>query len=189
MVTLRQFGMFFAVLLSGCASTTVTLTPSPQLAVSDPAASALVLWSPQWRPDQKDVSNREAAAQAGLQTFLDQSDCFSRSELRRIPDLSSTAVSGHVKSATSQFSRVVVIAVRELGPVVKLLSTAALVDGGTEVVLHVTAYSAPELTQPREFAVHWQNGGHGVIKGVESLPGDMQAALLARLRPSASATR
>ena len=71
---------------------------------------------------------------------------------------------------------------RELGPVVKLLSSLALVDGGTEVVLQVAEYSPPSSAQPREFTVHWQHGGHGVIKGVSSLAQDMQAALIAGLQ-------
>ena len=39
--------------LAGCVSTTtVTLTPAPQRPVCDASARALVLWLPQWRPDQ-----------------------------------------------------------------------------------------------------------------------------------------
>jgi hypothetical protein len=184
---MRRLVTFFVALLAGCASTTITVSPSPQAPVCDRTAAALVLWAPQWRPDQKDVPKREAAAQTGLQDFLANSGCFARSKLQRIPDLSSTSVSARAALAAPRFSRVVVIAVRELGPVVKLLSSAALVDGGTEVVLHVTAYSPPESPQPREFTVHWQNGGPGVIKGVASLPGDMEAALVAGLQPAARA--
>lgn len=79
------------------------------------------------------------------------------------------------------------IAVRELGPVVRLLSSAALVEGSTHVVLDVTEYSPPASTNPREFSVNWQNGGPGVIKGVSSLPADMEAALAAALQPEGSA--
>lgn len=169
-------------LLAGCASTAITLNPSPQAPVCEHSAAALVLWAPEWRPDQKDVVEREMAAETGLKNFLGSSGCFARSELRRIPDLSPTTISAQTASTARQFTRIVIIGVRELGPVVKLLSSAALVEGGTEVVLQVTAYSVPEVTQPREFAVHWRNGGPGVIKGVATLPGDMQAALLAGLQ-------
>lgn len=189
MATLPRLGAISVALLAGCASTTVTLNPLPQAAVCDSAIAALVLWSPQWRPNQKDVPAREAAAQVGLQNFLAHSGCFSQAELRRTTDLSLASVKSHIAQATPPFGRVVVIAVRELGPVVKLLSSAAIVDGGTEVLLHVTAYSPPEFTQPREFTVHWEHGGHGVIKGVASLPADMQAALVAGLQPHASAPR
>ena len=175
------------VLLAGCASTAITLSPSPQAPVCERSATALVLWAPEWRPDQKDVVAREVAAATGLKNFLGSSGCFARSELRRIPDLSQTTVSAQVTSAAGQFSRVVVIGVRELGPVVKLLSSAALVEGGTEVALQIATYSAPGVAQPREFKVHWRNGGPGVVKGVAGLPGDMEAALLAGLQPGSAA--
>ena len=176
-----------SVLLAGCASTTVFLNPSPQAPVCERTATALVLWAPEWRPDQKDVVEREVAAATGLKNFFGSSGCFASSELRRIPSLSTTAVSAQVASEAGQFTRVVAIAVRELGPVVKLLSSAALVEGGTEVVLQVTTYAVPGVAQAREFTVHWRNGGPGVVKGVASLPGDMQAALLAGLQPSKAA--
>lgn len=179
----EYFLVFCGVLLAGCASTAITLNPSPQAPVCERSATALVLWAPEWRPDQKDVVAREAAAGTGLKNFLDNSGCFASSELRRIPDLRPTTVSAQAASAVGQFNRVVVIGVRELGPVVKLLSSAALVEGGTEVALQVAEYSVPAVAQPREFTVHWRNGGPGVVKGVASLSGDMQAALLAGLQP------
>lgn len=184
---MRLLAPFLVLLVAGCASTTIVLSPSPQLPVCDPAATALVLWAPQWRADQKDVPQREQAAQAGLENALAGSRCFAHAELQRIPDLSPRSISARTASAAPRFSRVVVVAVRELGPVVKLLSSAALVDGGTEVVLHLSVYSAPEFAKPREFSVHWQRGGPGVIQGVASLPGDMEAALLAGLQPASGA--
>lgn len=174
-------------LLAGCASTAITLNPSPQAPVCESTATALVLWAPEWRPDQKDVVDRGVAAATGLKTFFGGSGCFARSELRRIPSLSPAAVSAQVASEAGQFTRVVVIGVRELGPVVKLLSSAALVEGGTEVVLQVFTYSVPGVVQPREFTVHWRNGGPGVLKGIASLPDDIQAALLAGLQPNRAA--
>ncbi|MBL8699325.1 MAG: hypothetical protein JNK67_13185 [Alphaproteobacteria bacterium] len=60
-------------LVAGCAGTTVTLTPSPQAPLCDRNAIALVFWAPQWRPDQKDVAQREAAADAGMRRFLAES--------------------------------------------------------------------------------------------------------------------
>ena len=171
-------------LLAGCASTAITLNPSPQAPVCESTATALVLWAPEWRPNQKDVVDREVAAATGLKKFFGGTACFARSELRRIPGLSPAAVSAQVASESGQFTRVVVIGVRELGPVVKLLSSAALVDGGTEVVLQIFTYLVPGVVQEREFTVHWRNGGPGVVKGVASLPDDIQAALLAGLQPN-----
>ena len=188
----KRLGQYFSavlcsVLLAGCASTAVTLNPSPQAPVCDRAATALVLWAPEWRSDQKDIAQREAAAATGLNNFLDSSGCFARSELRRIPNLTSGSISTQLASQGGSFNRVVVIGVRELGPVVKLLSSAALLEGGTEAVLQVTTYAMPGMGQPREFTVHWRNGGPGVVKGVAGLPEDMQAALFAGLQPDKAA--
>lgn len=151
------------------------------------AATALVLWAPEWRAEQKDVVEREAVAAMGLKDFFSRSGCFSHAELRRIPSLGRTAVSAQQAAETGRYDRVVVIGVRELGPVVKLLSSAALVEGGSEVLLHVSTFPVPGDAPPRQFTVHWRNGGPGVVKGVASLPADMQAALVAGLQPDEAA--
>ncbi len=169
--------------LCGCATTTVNVTPSLQTPVCDSAVSALVLWAPQWRQEQKDVPKREAAAEAGLKEFLQTSGCFKNSELRRMSNMTPTVVASEVASANGQWDKVVAITLRELGPVVKLLSSLALIEGGTEVVLQVAEYIPPAEAAIRTFTVHWQNGGPGIIKGVASLPQDMQAALTMGLRP------
>lgn len=171
------------IILIGCANTTVRITPLPQTPICNSALSALVLWSPQWRPNQKDVSERETAAEAGLRAFLQASGCFKNSEFRRLPSITPPIVAAEVDSAKRQFDKVVSITVRELGPVIKLLASLALIDGGTEVVLQIAEYTVPGGTQTRGFTVHWEHGGPGVIKGVASLPQDMQAALIMGLRP------
>ncbi len=75
-----------------------------------------------------------------------------------------------------------VLTVRELGPTVKLLSSAALVEGGTEVVVDVAVYRPGRREPDREFSIRWQDGGPGVVKGVQTLPADMAAALKAGLQ-------
>jgi hypothetical protein len=172
-------------LLAACASTDVTLSPSPQAPVCNPSATALVLWAPQWRPDQKDVTAREEAAAAGLSSFFAASGCFAHADLRRVSSLTPSAVTSDLDASAGQFNAIVTIAVRELGPVVKLLSSASLVEGGTEVVLQITSSHPQSPGQPREFTVHWRNGGPGVVKGVASLPADMSAALRSGLQPAA----
>jgi hypothetical protein len=146
----------------------------------------MVLWAPQWRADQKDVAQREQAAATGLQRFLADSGCFARAELQRLPDLAPATVGAHADAARSGFTQLLSIGVRELGPVVKLLSSAAGFEGGTEVVLQVASYGGlTGLVERREFTVHWAHGGPGVVKGVASLPSDMQAALQAGLQAGA----
>lgn len=172
--------------LAACASTSVSIVPGLQTPVCERSATALVAWAPQWRPDQKDVVARDDAALAGIQAFFAKSDCFSQVELLRIEQISPEALRSAAIRSRLAFSRVIGIEVLELGPVVKLLSSAALLEGGTEVVLQITEYSPETLAEQRRFLVHWRNGGPGVIKGVASLPKDMEDAMNAGFKSSAS---
>lgn len=148
--------------LAGCATTTVTVMPSPQTPVCSNTASALVLWAPQWRPNQKDVQEREAAAEAGLKRFLHSSECFASSDLRRLPNTTFPAVAAEATSTKKKFNKVVTITIRELGPVIKLLSSPALIHGGTEVLFQVDEYILPSAVPTRTFTIHWQNGDLGL---------------------------
>lgn len=174
-------------LVAGCASTTVTLQPLPQAPLCTPAAPALVLWASRWRADQKDVPAREEAVASGLRESLARSGCFAQAELRRVRNLEPATVGAQLAQATAPATVVMGVEVRELGPVVKLLSSAALVEGGTEVVLRIVEFAPQAATKQRQFTAHWQSGGAGVIKGVAGLPGVMQAALRAALQPGSSA--
>ena len=88
--------LVIATMLIGCATTKIDISPSPQTPVCDSAASALVFWAPQWRPNQKDVSKREADAEIGIKEFLQTSGCFKNSELRRVASLTPTVVASEV---------------------------------------------------------------------------------------------
>ncbi len=176
-------GLAVCAVLLGCASTTVTFEPTPQGPVCAASSTALVLWAPHWRPDQKDVPAREAAAASGLKNFFAESRCFARVDLHRVEELTPTAAQAALAGASESATLVVGIEVRELGPVVKLLSSAALVEGGTEVVLRITEYSPRSGAEVRQFVVHWKNGGPGLVKGVAGLPDDMHSALRAGLQP------
>jgi hypothetical protein len=175
--------MLFA--LGGCASTTtVHLNPAPQEPICGRSTTAFVLWSTQWRADQKDIPAREAAAAEGLNTFFENSGCFKSASIRRLHETSTATLDAAIAEATTRREKVVLIVIRELGPTVRIGSSLALVEGGTEVVLEISEYGAPG-TVPKRFVVEWRNGGHGVVKGVASLPEDLQAALAAGLQPAA----
>ena len=164
---------------AGTATTQVTLTPPDQAPVCQPQAAlkASVFWRIQWRADQKDVPEREAAAAQGIQRFFADGGCFASATVAR------TAENGSAFDVPAGADRIVVLTVRELGPVVRLLSSAALVEGGTEVVVDVAVHR-PGAREPRQqFSIRWQEGGPGVVKGVQTLPADMTAALKAGLMP------
>jgi hypothetical protein len=171
--------------VSGCASTTSSqLTPSPQAPVCQPTGTATIIWAKRWRSDQKDVPAREAAASDGMSQFFARSGCFSSASVRRLPQYSVASVQAAVADAGTRNEKVVLIVVRELGPTVRIGSSLALVEGGTEVVLEMSEYM-PARAAPRTFTVQWRSGGPGVIKGVATLPQDMQAALASGLQPAA----
>jgi hypothetical protein len=171
--------------IGGCASTTTSqLTPSPQRPVCQSSTRALILWTPQWRLDQKDVVAREVAAADGLSQFFEKSGCFESTSLRRLPGNSKEVIQHAVTEARTRNEKVVLVAVRELGPTVKIGASLALVEGGTEVVLDLSEYE-PTKPGPRTFTVQWRSGGPGILKGVATLPQDMQAALTAGFQPPA----
>lgn len=171
--------------VGGCASTTTSqLVPSPQSPICQSTGKALILWLPQSRPDQKDVVAREAAAEDGLAQFFEKSGCFRTVLLRRLPGNSKEVVQGAVAETRTRNEKVVLIVVRELGPTVKIGASIALVEGGTEVVLDLSEYE-PNKSEPRTFTVRWRSGDPGTLKGVATLPQDMQAALEAGLQPPA----
>ena len=151
--------------------------------------SALVLWGPRWRSDQKDISLREAAAQRGIEEFFSSSGCYTKVQILRTVggraaiDLSDSEIQHLTAATAARPSRAIVIVVRELGPVVKLLASAALVEGGTEVVLDIRARSLNQAATLAAFKAHWQHGGPGVIKGVATLEQDMRSALHEALQP------
>jgi hypothetical protein len=147
------------------------------------SAKARIFWASNWRPDQKDVPAREEAAANGIARFFSQSDCFSSAVIQRLVDPSAAAIEAAVAEARTRDERVVTITVRELGPIVKIGTTLAILEGATEVVVEFSEYRPPDTVPRRTFAVQWRNGGAGIVKGVASLPQDMQAALSAAMQP------
>lgn len=172
---------------SGCATTTFTATPSPQPPVcqgSSERLNAVVLWSAAWRTDQKDVQDRERAAAQGINRFFAESNCFWQVDIRQeLVERVDRSAADPV--AADRFDRSIVLVVRELGPVLRIGASPALIEGGTEVLLDVTVYLKGRPASPQRFTAHWMHGGAGVVKGVASLPDDMVAALKASLQPAA----
>jgi hypothetical protein len=183
--------------LGGCASTKVETSglaaKRPLCQMAGEQLTALALWGPVWRPDQKDVPLREAAAQRGLEQFFARSGCFSTVEIRRLPGERLAIVPSDQEVLTLAAAakvvpdRALVITVRELGPIIRLLGSPALVEGGTEVVLEVKALNVRTGESMANLRTHWQNGGAFVIKGVKTLEEDMSSALQAALAPAAGA--
>jgi hypothetical protein len=181
------------VMFPGCASTKVDTTGAtlqePLCRAGAGKVSALVYWGPQWRPDQKEPERREAAALRGIESFLTDSACVARSDVRRLPGErmaevpSDEALLKLAAAASPRPDRVLVIVVRELGPILRI-GIPSVVEGGTEVVLELRLLDVPASSVQANVRTHWSNGGTFVIKGVGSLERDMSAALAAALTPA-----
>ena len=180
--------------LLGCATTYFETTGD---ALSQPLCqskagqfSALVLWGPIWRANQKDVPLREEAALRGIEDFA--STCFGAVSIRRLEGgrLAETPTDEQVRALAANEvlppDRVLVVIVRELGPVIQILGPVAAFGGGTEVVLELQTRD-PRSGEPIvKLQTHWHNGGSFVIKSTKTLPQDMQLALQAALASAQS---
>ena len=190
-------GVALLFLCSGCALTRFRASGQvpvqPVCQPADARQSALVLWGPVWRPDQKEVPQREAAAQQGIEGFFADGNCFASAQVRRLPgdrqaqppsddQMRALAVQGDPPP-----DRVVVILVRELGPVIQILGPIAAFGGGTMVELDLVSLDARNRSAPARFSIHWHNGGSLVFKGVATLPHDMTESLHQALRLEAPA--
>lgn len=178
----------------GCASTKVQTSGralrAPLCEPSKPKLSALVLWGPRWRPDQKEPQLREAAALRGIVEFFDSTGCLSDVDVRRYADDSSAPVPTDdqllriAQESKPLPDRVVLVVVRELGPRLEF-GIPTLVEGSTEVVLDVRVLDAKAAATLAEVRTYWRNGGTFVVRGVGSLDHDMSDALRSTLMAAA----
>jgi hypothetical protein len=181
--------MAAALALAGCATTTVETTGpganAPLCQSSDRQLSALVLWGAAWRADQKEASLRESVADRGISRFFSEATCFTTSVVLKTvagkPALALTDEEAQRVAASHQpaLERIAAIRVRELGPVVQLFGSPAIVDGGTEVVLEIRVLDARTGAIAADLRSHWKNGGPLVLKGTKTLEEDIRSALRA----------
>lgn len=161
-----------ALAVTGCTSAvTVDITPAIDRTLCRQDATAEIWWTTRWRADQKDVAQREVAAEQGIQQFLSKPGCYASTVLHRGSPANMGAPPGAVRIA---------LIVRELGPTLRIGSSLALVDGATEVVFDIETTHEPRI--PQRITVRWRDGGPGTVKGVASLPADMAAALATAFR-------
>lgn len=175
-----------AMLAAGCAATRVAThgvgsrAPVCSSAQSD---TALVLWGTAWREDQKDRADREAMADRAIRRFFAGSSCFGSAELANVIGgrpaihLSDAEVLKWARSANRAYTKIVVLRVEELGPLIVIHPSPVLWEGGTEVVLRARVLDAATAALDRDVAVRWKSGGAFVLKGQWTLEEDMHAAL------------
>ena len=109
-----------------------------------------MLWTTEWRKDQKDLPERELAAADGLNQFFKTASCSKSTSIQRIPSASNQSAEATIAAAIKEFDKVVLITIRELGPVAKIGASLALVGGSAEVVLD-TSEQMVTKSPPRKF--------------------------------------
>jgi hypothetical protein len=128
----------------------------------------------------------------GIEDFFASTACVGRLDIRRLNvqgNADQPSDEELVKLALTSMpsvDRVILITIRELGPKL-LIGIPVVVEGGTEAVLEIRVLDAHTSQPLANLKTHWQNGGTFVVKGVKTLPNDMQSALRASLmleRPS-----
>lgn len=172
-------------LLAGCSATQINIHPAVSGVVCAPQLQAHAVWSVQWRADQKEPALREAAAQRGLEQFFHSSECFAKTHLQRVALAEIDTAVAHPPHAA--IGKTLSIVVRELGPVLRVGASLALIDGGTEVVMDVQEFIAGTTTPVRSFRIQRLEGGPGVVRGASALDQDVLAALRAGLKPALGA--
>ncbi len=95
-------------------------------------------------------------------------------------ELSDAALLDQAKALTPSADKVVLIVVKELGPLLRI-GLPTLVEGGTEVVAEVRVVDARRRVSEARLQTHWHKGGPFYIQGVKTLDQNMQAALSATL--------
>jgi len=186
--TFLQRSIFLAAagLLAGCATTTIQSTGSPLqhplCNAESPGTSITVLWSPKWRPDQKEPPLREAAALRGIEQYFKAQSCIKTLAIRRVAlpaqheRLTDAQILAMAHEAGEAPNRVILLVVRELGPRL-MIGLPSLIEGGTEVILEIRVTAQDSTTSLANFRTHWQKGGPFYIKGVKTLDADMKTAL------------
>jgi len=195
-LTVRAFLVVFitsASLLMGCASTKVEVggkpLKEPLCRAGGQPTSVLVYWTTQWRADQKEPELREAAAHRGLEDFFSRTNCLSVVATERLsPGQALPDDEEVVRLAARRGTlpdRIVLVAVRELGPKLTI-GIPVIVEGGTEVLIDVRVLDPVPPRALADVQTLWRNGGTFVVKGVKTLDRDMSAALNATLMLSQS---
>src|SRR5262249_58846504 len=109
----------------------------------------------------------------GIESFLASSECLAGVDVRRLPGGGTAQVPPDEAllkqaGAAPRADKVLVIVVRELGPILRI-GIPWIVEGGTEVVLELRLLDVPTSNAQANVRTHWWNGGTFVIKGVGSL--------------------
>ncbi len=171
--------------LCSCASTRIETTGSalPRCSADGKPAQAHVFWKTEWRSNQKDVEQREEAVLRAIEDFFRQPGCFSAVAISRLDSSDTAAAQDQAlasAAAKTKSERIILITVHELGPVVRLCASPALVEGGTEALIGVRVLE-PQGAVLADCRIHWQNGGPFAIKNTRTLREDMKSPLRAAL--------
>jgi hypothetical protein len=181
---LRRSALFtflaLALLISGCSSTTVTFNSvgmePPLCKDSVKGLKTVVYWGAAWRPDQKEVSRREAIIAKGVEDFFRKTPCFSIQTISRTIDgrdvllLSDREV---LASVPADVERVHILRFEELGPLLQFYLSPILWTSDLDIQLRVRTLNVKTGNLESDVSAHWRKGGPFNLRGVNGLPPDL----------------
>lgn len=177
-----------AILVVGCATTHIQThvvgRGLPLCQTNSSSDSVLVLWGTAWRENQKEPTLREVIADRGIHRFFAQASCYQKVDILNAIAGRSTIVLSDTEALpwaatfnNGTYSKIVVLRVEELGPLLNIHLSPVLWDGATEVVFNVRVLTVSSTSLEVDASVQWKNGGAFVLRGLGSLEEDLQAAL------------
>lgn len=176
-------------LLAACGTTQISMHSvgaNPPLCESVAREeSALVLWGPAWRTDQKDIPMREQMAENAIRKFFANNTCYPNPTILRslagknAATLSDAEVLKHAASLPNRFKKIILLRLEELGPVVTLNISPIPLVGATEVVFRTKVLNAGSAALDADVSTHWKSTQPYLLKGVKTLEQDFQDALSA----------
>ena len=184
----RSFvAIFLLAALSGCATTQTFIhavgSKPPLCQAQSGQEIALVLWGTAWRDNQKEPRLREEMASKAIAEFFSGRSCYAKATIlrsiagREAVTLSDVDALKFASTLPEKYSRVIMLRVEELGPLLIFYLSPILWEGGTEVVLRVRVLDTGASALDSDLAIHWKKTGAFVLKGTKSLEQDLQSAL------------
>jgi len=143
----------------------------------------LVLWGTAWRDNQKEPRLREEMASKAIAEFFSGRSCYAKATIlrsiegREAVTLSDVDALKFANALPEKYSRIIMLRVEELGPLLIFYLSPILWEGGTDVVLRVRELDADASALDSDLDIHWKNSGAFVLKGTKSLEQDLQSAL------------
>jgi hypothetical protein len=185
---LRQSALFtfltLSQLITGCTSTTVTFhatgIETPLCKDKAQEVKSAIYWGTAWRPDQKEVSRREAIIAKGVEDFFRITPCFSIQTISRTIDGRDVLLLNDkevLASVSPDTGRIHILRFEELGPVLQFYLSPILWTSDLNIQVRIRTLNAHTGSLESDVIANWRKGGPFNLRGVNGLPPDLTELL------------